>query len=188
MKVVGIVGSPRVGGNTELLVREALKVLSEEGIETELIPLAGKRIEGCNACLGCSQTGKCVIDDDMESIKQKMLAAEGIIVGSPVYYSGATPETMALLHRAGYSSRALGRPFERKVGGPIAVARRAGQNFALAEMMYFFLITGMIVPGSTYWNMAFGREKGEVMQDEEGLRTIRNFAANVAWLLKKIHA
>jgi len=188
MKAVGIVGSPRPGGNTEILVSEALRVLREEGIETEMILLAGKSIKGCDACQACSKTGECAVDDDMEPIRQKMLAADAIIVGSPVYYSGATPETMALLHRVGYSSRALGRPFERKVGGPIAVARRAGQNFALAEMMYFFLITGMIVPGSTYWNMAFGREKGEVLQDEEGLRTIRNFAQNVAWLLKKIKA
>ena len=185
MKVIGIVGSPRAGGNTEILVAEALGAVAAEGIETELVPLRGLDIKPCEACLGCRKAGRCVIDDDFEPVFEKMLAADGILVGSPVYFSSPTPNVLALLHRAGYVAQATDRPFERKVGGPIAVARRAGQNFTLAQMLFFFLHQGMIVPGSTYWNMAVGREPGDVLADEEGLRTMRNFGQNVAWLLRK---
>jgi len=185
VKVVGIVGSPRKGGNTERLVAEALKTVEAEGIETELIPLRDLEIKPCDACVSCRKLGRCKIKDDFEPVYQKMLAADGIIVGSPVYFSAPTPNVLALLQRAGYVAGSTGRPFERKVGGPITVARRAGQNFALAQLLFFFLHQGMIVPGSTYWNIAFGREPGEVENDAEGMRTIRNFAANVAWTLTK---
>ncbi len=185
MKVIGIVGSPRKGGNTERLIAAALETIAAEGISTEMIPLRDKDIRPCDACLSCRKTGHCKIQDDFEPVYQKMLEADGIVVGSPVYFSAPTPNVLALLQRAGYVAGAAGRPFERKVGGPIAVARRAGQNLALAQMLFFFLHQGMIVPGSTYWNIAFGREPGEVEADEEGMRTIRNFARNVAWTLQK---
>ncbi len=188
MKVVGIVGSPRKGGNTERLVAEALRVVEADGLETELIRLAGKTIQGCDACQRCRAEKRCVVEDDFGPIFDKMVEADGIVVGSPVYFSAPTPNVLALLQRAGYVGGAVGRPFERKVGGPITVARRAGQNFALAQMLFFFLHQGMIVPGSTYWNMAFGRGPGEVEADAEGLRTIRNFAANVAWTIRKTRA
>jgi len=185
MKMLGIVGSPRKGGNTEILVSEALRVLQEEGLETEMIRLADYRVEPCDGCLACRSLGECTQDDDFAPLFDKMVASDGFIVGSPVYFSGPTPQVLALLHRAGYLANAVGRPFERKVGGPMVVARRAGQNFALAQLLFFFLYHGMIVPGSTYWNMAFGREPGEVANDGEGLRTVRNFASNVAWVLRK---
>jgi multimeric flavodoxin WrbA len=185
MKVIGIVGSPRAGGNTEILVAEALTAVATEGIETELVPLRGLDIKSCEACLVCRKAVRCVIDDDFQSVFEKMLAADGILVGSPVYFSAPTPIVLALLQRAGFVAQATGRPFERKIGGPIAVARRAGQNFTLAQMLFFFLHQGMIVPGSTYWNMAVGREPGDVLADEEGLRTMLNFGQNVAWLLRK---
>jgi len=187
MKVVGIVGSPRLGGNTETLTRIALEEVQKEGLETELISLAGKKIEPCDGCRKCLATGKCHIEDDFESIFTKMVEADGIILASPVYYGAATPQIASLITRFyGYSREK--KPLENKVGGPIVVARRAGHNFAFAQLMFFFMISGMIVPGSTYWNIAFGRGKGEVVKDEEGLRTIKNFAHKLAWLIKKIKA
>ncbi|MDQ1279681.1 MAG: hypothetical protein QG670_943 [Thermoproteota archaeon] len=186
MKIVGIVGSGRKGGNTEILVKAALDEIQKEGVDTELIILAGKDIKPCDACKSCWKTGECHIEDDLPPILKKMLDADGIILASPVYFGSATPQIKALIDRSGYSTRAKGRPFENKVGGPIVVARRAGQNFTFAQLMFFFMITGMIVPGSTYWNIAFGREKGEVSEDKEGIQTVRNFGKKLAWLVKKI--
>jgi multimeric flavodoxin WrbA len=119
---------------------------------------------------------------------ERFAAADGILVGSPVYFGSATPETMALLDRVGYVARHHGNLLRRKVGAAIVVARRAGQNFTFAQLNYFFLIGEMIVPGSTYWNIAVAREKGAVTADTEGIQTVKNLAANVAWLLKKLHA
>ena len=112
--------------------------------------------------------------------------ADGILIGSPVYFGSATPQTMALLDRVGYVARKHPQLLRRKVGAAIVVARRAGQNFTLAQLNYFFLISEMIVPGSTYWNMAFGREKGEVRNDAEGMDTVKNLARNMAWLMKRL--
>jgi len=186
VRVLGVVGSPRVGGNTECIVSEALKVAAEEGAETELVRLAGKEVKPCDGCLTCRDAKECHIKDDFQPIFDKMVEADGIILASPVYYSTATSQIMALIARAGQVSNARGRVFENKVGGPMVVARRAGQNFTLAQLMFFFFHQGMIIPGSTYWNIAFGREKGEVTKDEEGMRTVRNFAKKLVWLVKKM--
>ena len=188
MKIIGIVGSPRTNGNTETITRIALEAAAQEGAETELITLSGKDIQPCDACRVCKQTGTCHIDDDLPPILAKMVDADGIILATPVYYGSATPQIKALIDRSGYSaSRNDGRrPFENKVGGPIVVARRAGQNFTYAQLMFFFMITGMIVPGSTYWNMAFGRDKNDVLNDEEGVRIIQHFGKKLAWLTTKI--
>jgi len=186
VRVIGIVGSPRVGGNTELLVAEALKAAGEDGAETELVRLAGADVKPCDACLSCRKTGECRIVDDFKPFFDKMVEADGIILASPVYFGSATPHIKALIDRAGSLSSAKGSVFENKVGGPMVVARRAGHNFTLAQLMFFFLIQGMIVPGSTYWNIAFGREKGEVTKDQEGLRTAINFGKKIVWLIKKI--
>ena len=188
MKIIGIVGSPRIKGNTETLTRIALEAAEKEGAETELITLADKEIKPCDACRTCKQTGECHINDDLPSIRQKMLEADGIILATPVYFGSATPQIKALIDRSGYSARRKDgrRPFENKVGGPIVIARRAGQNFTYAQLLFFFMITGMIVPGSTYWNIAFGREKDDVTKDEEGVKTIKHFGKKLAWLVKKI--
>lgn len=186
IKIIGISGSPRVGGNTELLVKEALKTTSEEGVETEFVSLADLDLKPCQACRSCAKTGECIQKDDFESIFMKMVEADGIILASPVFYGSATPQIMSLICRAGLVSGAKGRVFENKVGGPVVVARRAGHNFTFAQLMFFFFQQGMIIPGSTYWNVAFGREKGEVLNDEEGIRTIKNFAKKMVWLIKKI--
>lgn len=188
VKVIGIVGSPQRGGNTEFLVKEALKAAAEEGAETELIMLLDKEIRPCDGCETCGQTGECHIKDDLKPIFEKMLNADGIILGSPVYVGSATSQVKALIDRTTRWARngLKGQPFENKVGGPIVVARRAGQNFTIAQLLCFFFLTGMIIPGTTYWTMAFGRKKGEVVEDEEGIKTIRNFGRKVAWLAKKL--
>ena len=187
MKIIGIVGSPRTKGNTETITRIALEAVETEGVETELITLAGKDIRPCDGCRVCKETGTCHIDDDLPPILEKMLEADGIILATPVYYGSATPQIKALIDRSGYSTSKDGRrPFENKVGGPIVVARRAGQNFTYAQLMFFFMITGMIVPGSTYWNIAFGRHKDEVNGDEEGVRTVKHFGKKLAWLANRI--
>jgi len=161
-----------------------LDEIRKEGLETELITLAGKSIAPCDACRGCAETGKCHFKDDFDSIFAKMKEADGIILSTPVYYGGATPQIVSLISRF-YAAGS--KVLKRKVGGPIVVARRAGHNFTLAQLLFFFMISEMIVPGSSYWNIAFGRQKGDVLKDEEGINTIKNFAHNIAWLLKKIN-
>ena len=186
MKVVSIIGSPQKNGNTEILTAHTLEAIAEEGIDTELIPLAGLDIRPCNACMACDDGEQCSIKDDLFPIYLKMKEADGIILASPVYFGSATALIKALMERAGYIARQNGNPFSRKVGGPLVVARRSGQNFALAQLTYWFQISGMVVPGSTYWNMAFGNRRGEVSSDEEGMKTVWNFGKNVAWAVKKL--
>jgi multimeric flavodoxin WrbA len=190
MKVLGISGSPRKGGNTELLIKTALDKLESEGVETEFLSLADRPILPCTACGDCANvdTPQCTIGDPgFDGMIERFIEADGILVGSPVYFGSATPETMALLDRVGYVSLCNGRFLRHKVGAAIAVARRAGQNFTFAQLNYFFLINEMFIPGSTYWNIAIGRDKGEVADDEEGMRTIKNLAVNMAFLLRKLH-
>jgi multimeric flavodoxin WrbA len=136
----------------------------------------------------CSTDEKCSIEDDLMPIYQKMKAADGIILASPVYYGSCTALLKALMERAGFVSRHANGAFRGKVGGPLVVARRAGQNFTIAELDFWFHILGMVEPGSTYWNMAFGREKGEVSKDQEGLTTAWNFGKNMALVLKKLNS
>jgi multimeric flavodoxin WrbA len=189
MNVLGISGSPRSGGNTDILIHAALGVLAAEGLQTEFLSLADRPIKPCTACRGCFASGtiRCVQEDPaFEGVLEKFAAADGILVGSPVYFGSATPQTMSLLDRVGYVSRSHPELLRRKVGASIVVARRAGQNFTFAQLNYFFLISEMIVPGSNYWNVAFGREKGEVENDTEGMETVRNLARNMAWLMQKL--
>jgi len=191
MKVLGISGSPRPGGNTDILVKLALEVMAQEGLQTEFLSLADRPIKPCMACRGCATAEgfRCVQHDPaFEGMIERFMAADGILVGSPVYFGSATPQTMALLDRVGYVARMKDNFLRRKVGAAIVVARRAGQNFTFAQLNYFFLINEMIVPGSTYWNVAFGREKGEVHGDAEGLGTVRTLGAHMAWLIKKLAA
>jgi multimeric flavodoxin WrbA len=191
MKVLGMSGSPRSGGNTELLIRTALKEFESEGIETEFISLADREIRPCDGCAACvgMDPPACVQDDEgFEGIIEAFREADGVLVGSPVYFGSATPQTMSVLDRVGYVSYRNDKFLRRKVGAAIVVARRAGQNFTFAQLNYFFLINEMFIPGSTYWNIAIGKEKGEVASDEEGIQTIKNLAGNMAFLLRKLHA
>ena len=186
MKAIAIVGSPRKHGNTQMLSEHTLKAIAEEGIETELVPLAGQEIKPCDACEACFKTGECVINDDFSFVFNKMLESEGIILASPVYFGSCTALLKALMERAGWLSGPEKRLFNLKVGGPLVVARRAGQNFTVAEINLWFHIMGMIVPGSTYWNIASGFQPGEVANDDEGLRSVWNFGKNMAFVMKKI--
>ena len=186
MKAVGIVGSPRKNGNTEIITQHTLKAIKEEEIETELIRLAGLDIRPCDACGVCRKGEPCPIDDDLLPIYTKMKEADAIVLASPVYYGSVTALLKALMERAGYIAGHNGRIFAGKVGGPLTVARRAGQNFTHAQLTFWFHILGFYVPGSTYWNIAFGRDKGEVTGDEEGLRTAWNFGKNIAFLVKRL--
>jgi multimeric flavodoxin WrbA len=188
LKVVAFNGSPRKDGNTATLIRHVLKVLEEEGIETELIQLAGEPLRGCNACRTCYETKneRCIIEDDKANeYVQKIKAADGVILGSPTYFSMMTSEMKALIDRTGYVARANNHLFKRKVGAAIVAVRRAGGMPTFDAINHFFLISQMIVPGSTYWNLGVGNKKGDVEKDEEGLKTMENLGKNMAWLIKK---
>lgn len=189
MKALVVCGSPRPGGNTEQLLRVVCESLEEKNVEAELMLLHNKLIKPCVACERCKELKDrtCSIkDDDFNSILEKIIESEAFIIGSPVYFGSATSQTTSLLHRAGYVARANDKFLTGKIGAPVVVARRAGQNFTYAQLSFFFTINDMIVPGSTYWNVAFGRKKGEVMNDEEGLNAVKHFAENVAYLLFKL--
>ena len=186
MKILAISGSPRVGGNTDSYLKHILNILDEKGIETEFITLAGKQILSCKACAGCTKGPECVQKDDFGDIFDKMAAADGFILGSPVYFSTASAEMTALLDRAGYVAKMNGSMFDRKIGGAVAVARRAGTNFTLAQLLMWCAINGMVVPGSSYWTVGFGRKVGEAMDDTEGVQTMTDFADNIAWLCEKL--
>jgi multimeric flavodoxin WrbA len=191
MKVIGIAGSLRANSNTLHYIEKALSVLEEEGLATELISLRGKRIEPCNGCYDCAKKdlGVCSIKgDDFNEIIAKMKEAEGIILGSPVYLSSVVPQMMALLARATFVSYWSDKFFTGKVGGPITVARRAGHNLAFSQLLLWFFLNGLIVPGSTYWNVGMAGAGGarDAENDVEGLATVTNFAHNLAGLMKKI--
>jgi len=189
MKVLAINGSPRKKGNTEILLKAVLDILEKNGIDTELIQIGGKKVNSCIACMKCKKEkdGLCQKKNDLiNSIIKKMVKADGILIGSPVYFSDVTPETKALIDVAGYALRAAGNPLKRKVGASVAAVRRGGAMPTLDSINHFFLINEMIVPGSSYWNIGIGREKGDVLKDEEGMKTMQVLGENMAWLLKKI--
>ena len=186
-KIILISGSPKPDGNTAQLMGECAKVIQEQGVEAEVISFAGMSIGSCTACGKCSETGECDIHDDLSGIIDKLRTAQGFIVGTPVYFGTARGDVMSALQRIGYVSMHSNKFLAGMVGGPVAVARRGGQTLTLQEMLMFFLINDMIVPGSNYWNMAFGRLPGDVWKDQEGIDTIRHFAGNVAKLVKKLN-
>ena len=190
MKVIGVSGSPRKKGNTEFLIQLALDEIRKEGIDTGIITLENKTINPCNACMACkNDKNRCAIEDDFEPIFIKMREADGLILGTPVYFGSATPNIKSFMDRTGYVCRQGENFFYRKVGAPIVVARRAGQNFTLAQLTFFLLLMGMIVvPGSPYWTLGFGRDIGEVEKDSEAIESISNLGRNMAWLLKKINS
>ncbi len=189
MKVVGIAGSLRPESNTLHYVRTALDGLAAEGMETELISLRGKELKPCTGCYDCVKAGRCTITgDDFDEILEKMRAAEGIILGSPVYLSSVVPQMMALLARATFVAYWNDKFLAGKIGGPITVARRAGHNLAFSQLLLWFFINGITVPGSTYWNVGTAGTGGarDAEKDAEGLATVVNFAKNMAGLMKKV--
>jgi multimeric flavodoxin WrbA len=186
MKAIAIVGSPRKGGNTEILAQHTLKAIQEEGVDTELVSLAGLDIRPCTACMACRTEERCSINDDLFPIYQKLKEADAIILASPVYFGSATGLMKCFMDRAGCIAGGPRRAFAGKVGGPLVVARRAGQNFTHAQLTFWFQIAGFFIPGSTYWNMAIALDIGDILKDEEGMRTAWNFGKNVAFLVKKL--
>lgn len=190
MKVVAFNGSARKDGNTAILCHYVLRELQLEGIDTELFQLAGKEIHGCRACMKCfeNRDRHCAFDNDvLNACIDRMLDADGIILGSPTYFTDVSTEMKALMDRSGFVARANGNFLKRKVGAGVVAVRRAGSIHAFDTLNHFFLITQMIIPGSLYWNLGIGREKGEVEKDEEGIRTMKTLGRNMAWLLNKIH-
>lgn len=188
MKVIAFNGSPHKDGNTATLLAAVLRELESQGIETELVHLKGP-LAGCKACFKCREkkNGKCVQDKDIiNSCIEKMAAADGIIIGSPTYFADLTPETKALIDRAGFVAMANGYMFKRKVGAAVAINRRAGALDTFDEINKLFLISQMIVPGSSYWNVGTALKPGDIMFDEEGVRTLKTLGLNMAWLLKKL--
>jgi multimeric flavodoxin WrbA len=188
MKVIAFNGSARKNGNTAILIKEVFSELDAEGIETEMIQLAGKTIRGCIACGKCfeNKNQRCVVDNDFANeCIEKMTEADGIILGSPTYFADVTTETKALIDRAGFVARANSDMLGRKIAAAVVAVRRAGAIHVFDSINHFFLISQMIVPGSSYWNIGLGRAIGDVEQDEEGLETMRTLGQNMAWLLKK---
>lgn len=189
MKVVAFNGSARKDGNTAILLKCALRELEAEGIGTELIQLAGKKVSGCIACYKCMELkdGTCAVKNDpVNDWISLMKEADGIILGSPVYFSDLTAGLKALIERAGMVSRVNGDILKRKAGAAVVAVRRAGAIHSFDSMNHFFQISQMIIVGSNYWNVGIGREIGEVESDGEGLETMRILGRNMAWLLKRI--
>ncbi|KAF0143293.1 MAG: NADPH-dependent FMN reductase [Nitrospirae bacterium] len=189
MKVVAFNGSPRKEGNTYHAIRTVFEELKKEGIKTELIQLGGSGIKPCKACFKCfeKKDKRCIQNDVLNSFVEKMIEADGIIIGSPTYFANVSPEVKSLIDRAGLVSRANDFLFKRKVGAAVVAVRRAGGTDVYSAINYFFGIGHMIIPGSSYWNLGIGRTPGEILNDEEGIKTFRDLGQNMAWLLKKIH-
>lgn len=190
MKVVAFNGSSRKNGNTAILLNTVLDELSKEGIGTELVQLAGKSLQGCIACYKCSENKdrKCAVTTDkLNEYLAKMIEADGILLGSPVYFADATAAIKALIERCGMVSVANGGLFIRKVGAAVAAVRRAGAIRTFDTLNHLFLHGQMIAVGSSYWNVGIGRDPGQVKDDAEGIQTMQNLGKNMAWLLKKVH-
>ncbi len=188
-KVVAFNCSPRKDGNTAIMLRAALGELEAAGHQTELVQLAGRPLRGCTACKGCfrNKDRKCTLPDDgLNGYVQKMCEADGIVIGSPTYFSDMTAEAKALIDRAGYVGMANGGLYRRKAGAAVAAARRGGAVHVFDSINHFFLINQMVVPGASYWNFGLGREIGEVRDDEEGMRTMKVLGENMAWLVSRL--
>ena len=191
MKVIGINGSPRKEGNTYFLLNMVLDEIKAAGIETEIYSMAGKQIQGCIACYQCmkNKDGKCAIDKDIANeCIAKMTEADGILLGSPTYFSDVTAGMKALIERAGFVARANDYFLKRKVGAGLVAVRRAGSIPAFNSLNLFLIYNQMILPGSSYWHMAIGRDPGEVKNDAEGVQTMKTLGQNMAWLMKKVNS
>lgn len=187
MKVIAFNGSPRKDGNTGILIRKVFHELEKDGIETELVHLSHKNIHGCIACYRCleNQDRRCAVKDDTANeYIEKITGAQGVILGSPVYFMDVTPEMKALIDRAGFVSRSNGGMYRNKVGSMVSAVRRAGVVHTMDTMNHFFLSMEMIIAGRAY---GVGRDKGDVEKDEEGMQLVKALGQRMAWLLKKLH-
>ncbi len=187
MKVVGISGSSRKNGNTAIIIKTIFEELSKVGIESEVIQLADIDIQPCRACFACKGKKNCVFKNDgFIGVFNSMVEADGIILGSPVYSADVSSKMKAFLDRGGVVVATNPGLLKHKVGASVAAVRRAGGMTAVDTMNHFMLNKEMIVVGSTYWNMVYGREIGDVLNDEEGMANMRNLGQNMAWFLKRL--
>lgn len=186
-KVLLLCASPRKESNTMQVLEKCAKKIEENKLETEIVSLRQKKIRSCIACGKCAELHQCALKDGLNDIIEKLKTSDGFIVGSPVYFGTARGELMSALQRIGMVSMQSGNFLSWKVGGPIAVARRGGHTATIQELLMFYFINDMIVPGSTYWNMIFAHQPGEADKDTEGIETTIRFADNVAKLINKIN-
>lgn len=186
MKAVLINGSARANGNTKIALTRVSNILKSNGIETEIIDLCKLSIHPCNACYACSNKGKCIQNDDLNQVFDKLLESKAIILGSPVYFSNVSSRMQIFIERIGLMAGGLGKALKGKVGASVAIARRAGANVAYSMMNMWFGIMNMPVATSTYWNVLIGRAPGDIEKDEEGLRTLDTLAENIINMVKKL--
>jgi multimeric flavodoxin WrbA len=187
MKVIGFNGSPRKDGNTAILIGCLFHELEDEGIETELVQLSEKEIHGCIACYKCfeNKDRQCAVKKDAANeYIGKMMEAQGIVLGSPVYFADLTPEMKALIDRAGFVSISNGGMYRNKVGAGLAPFRRSGAMHTIDSMNHFFLSAEIIIVGRA---ISVGREKGDVEKDEEGMQWAKNLGRRMAWVMKKLN-
>lgn len=185
LKALAINGSPRGGGNTEILLKQALEPLAAAGWETEYLRIGGQQVWGCHACMVCVErkNRRCAIDGDVvNEYLQKMYAADAILLGSPTYFADMTSEMKALIDRAGFVALANGGAFSGKIGAAVVAVRRGGGTHVYDSINHMFQISSMIVPGSLYWNLGVGCQKGEVLGDDEASRNMRHLGQTIAWL------
>ena len=190
MKVVAINGSPRKGGNTEIMLNAVLEPIKAAGVETKIIQVGGQNIHGCRGCWACQKllNRKCAFNDDIvNDILEDLFSADAIIWGTPSYYSNMTPELKALIDRAGIVASANGKLFRHKVGAAVIAERRGGGSFIQASIHEMMLMSEMIIPGSTYWNFGFGRDKGEISADAEAMANMKNLGENILMLIQKLN-
>ena len=189
MYAIAVNGSPRKGGNTEILLKEVISELDSSGWETELVQVGGTPIRGCLACGKCfsSKDLSCVTtSDSFNEIFAKMVKADAIILGSPTYFAAVSADLKALAERAGFVAVANDNALAGKIGAAVVAVRRGGATHAFDTINHMFQMSRMIIPGSTYWNMGFGLNKGEVSEDAEGLANMRHIGKSIAWLGKAI--
>lgn len=189
MKVIAFNGSPRKGGNTEYLLKKVLEPIDQAGIATELIQIGGKPVRGCLACNKCmvNKDSRCANKSDIvNECIGKMIEADAIILGSPTYFADMTSEMKALIDRSGFVAFANGHLFSRKIGAAVVVNRRGGATNVMDSINHMFLMSKMIVPGSTYWNFGIGLDKGDVEKDAEALANMKDLGETIAWLIKSL--
>ncbi|HMK44061.1 MAG TPA: flavodoxin family protein [Dissulfurispiraceae bacterium] len=189
MHIVAFNGSSRKDGNTAILINTVFNEVQKAGISTELVQLSGENLRGCIACYECfkRKNQQCAVTSDpMNAYIDKMIAADGIILGSPTYFADVSANMKALIERCGMVARANGNVLKRKVGASVVAVRRGGASHVFSSLNYFFLIAETIVVGSSYWNIGRGREIGEVQNDDEGIQTMKTLGENMAWTLQKI--
>ena len=184
MKVLLINGSPKANGNTAFALHQMEEVFHAEGIETEIIHVGNQLIRGCIACGGCYDLGKCVFDDLVNETAVKFVDADGMVLGSPVYYASPNSSLISFLDRLFYSSGKVDK--RMKIGASVVVARRGGCSASMDVLNKYFTISQMPVASSTYWNIIHGSKPGEAAQDAEGIRTVRNLAKNMSFMMRAV--